>query len=133
MCKDCNETFETKWQLMNHRRDKHPTNKMCFYDAENKCSFSADQCWYKHRESRSKTNSESRLTSKDRNVLKCFTCQNIFANIPSLMEHRKQNHIETVKSCNKFVEGNCDRGQKCWYKHESDVNFQGAQKIASPP
>ena len=42
VCRNCKEKFETKWQLMNHRRDKHPSNKMCFYDAENKCSFSAD-------------------------------------------------------------------------------------------
>ena len=122
---------------MNHRRDNHPTNKMCFYDEESKCSFSASQCWYKHKESRKSTNSEVSSSKQQRNELKCFTCQNHFANIPSLMEHRKINHIETVKPCSKYVDGNCDRGKKCWYRHEvsegSSVDFHVAQKKANQP
>ena len=133
VCRDCKEAFESKWQLMNHRRDKHPSNKMCFYDAENKCSFSADQCWYKHKEAMKQTYSDARPNSQQTKELKCFTCQNKFANIPSLMEHRKQTHIETVKPCTKYVEGKCDRGQKCWYRHESDEDFHVAQKTLNQP
>ena len=118
---------------MNHRRDKHPTNKMCFYDAENKCSFTANECWYKHKESRSNTNSEVRSSNQQKNELKCFTCQNRFSNVPSLMEHRKTNHIETVKPCSKYEEGKCDRGEKCWYRHGSSVDFHVAQKISNKP
>ena len=133
VCRDCKEKFKTKWMLMSHRRDHHPINKMCFYDAEDNCSFSADQCWYKHKESRCNTNSEERVSNQKTNELKCFTCQNSFANIPSLMEHRKLNHIETVKQCSKYEEGKCDRGQKCWYRHGSSVNFHGAQKTTVQP
>ena len=133
VCRTCKETFETKWQLMNHRRDKHPTNKMCFYDAENKCSFTANQCWYKHRDSRSNTNSDIRSSNQQTNEIKCFTCQNRFANVPSLMEHRKKNHIETVKPCSKYVENKCDRGEKCWYRHGSSVDFHVAQKLPNLP
>ena len=137
VCRSCKEKFEAKWQLMNHRRDNHPTDKMCFYDAEDKCSFSASQCWYKHKENRRSTTSETRSSNQQIKELKCFTCQNKFANVPSLMEHRKQNHIETVKPCSKYVDGKCDRGQKCWYLHEtleeSLVDFHVTQKTTNQP
>ena len=133
VCRNCKESFENKWQLMNHRRDKHPTNKTCFYDAEDKCSFSANQCWYKHKDNISNEKSEGRILGQQNNELKCFTCQNRFSNTPSLMEHRKQNHIETVKLCSKYEEGKCDRGQKCWYRHGSLVDFHVAQKTKTQP
>ena len=79
------------------------------------------------------TYSDARPNSQQTKELKCFTCQNKFANIPSLMEHRKQTHIETVKPCTKYVEGKCDRGQKCWYRHESDEDFHVAQKTLNQP
>ena len=78
VCRSCKENFGAKWQLMNHRRDNHPTNKMGFYYAENECSFSASQCWYKHKENISSTTSGIRSSNHQTKELKCFTCPNQF-------------------------------------------------------
>ena len=39
---------------MSHRKEVHPSNKTCRYYIKGECNFSADECWYAHKD---KTNS----------------------------------------------------------------------------
>ena len=47
-CNMCHEEFSDKWNLMNHKRDKHEKAEVCRYYKENKCKFSTENCWFKH-------------------------------------------------------------------------------------
>ena len=46
-CYTCKSEFKSKWELMNHRRDAHPTNRKCRYFLKGECVFQ-DDCWYSH-------------------------------------------------------------------------------------
>ena len=87
-CRNCEEFFENKVLLMNHRRDNHDM-PMCYFDMEDRCSQSPERCWYKHR-------SQKSLTTNIKNS-KCFSCKEEFNSIGDMMDHRKEIHPETVK------------------------------------
>lgn len=57
-CRNCNETFNSYYNLMTHRKVTHPTKKTCRYYNEGKCSFSADVCWYSHETHENKEENE---------------------------------------------------------------------------
>ena len=111
-CRNCGELFESKHSLMDHRRDNH-VMPMCHYDIDNKCNQLPEVCWYQHKQGN---------ISNHRNVQdlqnKCFTCQEEFISLGSMMEHRKTNHPELVKLCTKAATGECRR-VKCWFHHEN--------------
>ena len=47
-CHSCGEKFDTKRNLMDHRRDYHKhLSKLCRYYMKGECEFD-DQCWYRH-------------------------------------------------------------------------------------
>ena len=48
-CYTCKEEFSSYWNLMNHRRQKHPSNKICRYFQKNECIHGVN-CWYRHDE-----------------------------------------------------------------------------------
>ena len=147
-CRNCHDCFEFRWQLMEHKRVKHPDmRKPCVYDAENRCSFSAYRCWYKHiNETPHKNNNQENNTNDDIdtqnhiNVLvdetKCFFCPDKFKGKNNLMNHRKNVHPEKCKPCENFVAGNCSRNV-CWFSHRithgSDVDFHMARNTSTPP
>ena len=130
-CRNCENIFGSKWQLMNHRRDNHQSlRRMCIYEQEGKCSFSAKLCWYKHKEEKS-TQNESKVVGDKQVVFKCFTCDDKFTNQSELMKHRKRNHPESVKSCSKYETSNCERSsENCWYIHHKK-DFQSNMKNQS--
>ena len=36
--------------------------------------------------------------------------------------HKKQEHVEKVERCRKFLQGNCSLDEyACWYKHENNI------------
>ena len=49
VCYTCKEEFSSKWNLMNHRKQKHPSNKICRYFLKNECIHGVN-CWYRHDE-----------------------------------------------------------------------------------
>ena len=50
-CRICGEFFETKWTLMNHRKDKHISFvRTCNKYLENRCIFTSSKCWWIHEE-----------------------------------------------------------------------------------
>jgi len=49
----------------------------------------------------------------------CNMCGEILDTKGSLMRHRKEMHLEEVKLCSFFVDGNCDYpDDACWYIHD---------------
>ena len=108
-CRNCEKSFESKWTMMDHRRDNHEM-PMCFLDMEGKCKQLPGKCWYKHKLNQTMTTASSNST-------KCFSCKEEFASLDMMMEHRKYHHPEIVKQCTKFAAGECRR-EKCWFMHE---------------
>jgi hypothetical protein len=50
-CFICNEIFESKADMMFHRKRTHASYvRKCIQFAQNKCSFKNDSCWYQHDE-----------------------------------------------------------------------------------
>ena len=123
-CRNCSENFENKWLLMNHRRDIHPTNKLCRYDLQDNCNFSPEQCWYKHKNSPLPENA----------TFKCFSCHEIFNSRILLMKHRKKMHIGLCRPCENFLKGECKwDNMSCWYSHETKEVFQKGSPKSVPP
>jgi hypothetical protein len=48
-CFTCKLEFGGYWNLMNHRKTAHPSNKLCRNFPQNLCTFGSD-CWYVHKE-----------------------------------------------------------------------------------
>ena len=48
-CYTCKLEFEGHWNLMNHRKILHPSNKKCFLFADGSCTR-GNECWYVHEE-----------------------------------------------------------------------------------
>ena len=114
-CRNCKESFESKWKMMDHRRDNHEM-PMCFYDLEGKCKQLPGKCWYKHQLNQT-------MAPVISNSTKCYSCKEEFASLGMMMEHRKENHPKIVKPCSKFAAGECRR-EKCWFLHENHSNDQ---------
>ena len=108
---------------MEHRKENHDM-PYCRDDAKGDCSRGRAQCWYRHKNSQTITE----LTSKTSH---CFSCQQEFNSLGSMMEHRKLVHPETVKPCSKAASGECKR-IKCWFFHETEYVEQGFQVPREP-
>merc|ERR1712129_149936 len=48
-CRNCDKSFQTKPELMKHRKTKHShLIRACTLYLANRCHRSVDECWYKH-------------------------------------------------------------------------------------
>ena len=47
-CYTCRGEFRSYHELMNHRKQDHPSHKRCRYYLKGECKFSSDDCWYIH-------------------------------------------------------------------------------------
>ena len=116
-CHTCSDKFTNKWALMNHRRDNHPSNRVCRYFLKNECIHGDVNCWYKHTTKEQESSRELKLTHVNQH--KCYVCANEFQSKSTLMSHMKTEHSTDIV-CKKFIEGLCDRGSEtCWYQHRS--------------
>ena len=68
--------------LMSHRKEVHPSNQICRYYIKGECNFSADECWYAHKD---QTNISQEISSSK----ECFVYKNSFPTKYDLMEHKK--------------------------------------------
>ena len=68
-------------------------------------------------------NSKERVSNhmREAHLLKCHNCEQTFQKKQDLMQHRKAEHLEKIKICKYFEEGNCNFNNSCWYKHTTDV------------
>ena len=49
------------------------------------------------------------------------------------MMHKKLEHAESCKRCEKYVLNECTREETCWYPHIMDQGFHTNQLIRTPP
>ena len=134
-CRNCGEMFSSKWNLMNHRRNMHPTNKPCRNDAIGRCNFTAEVCWWKHKSKVHTNNLHNAQNNGDNfnNNFTCFECNHKFELKDNLMKHKKREHPENCKECSKFNIGKCNlKDQDCWFIH-SEMGFQKSRNKAAPP
>ena len=75
-CRNCGKMFETKHDLMNHRKKDHSSSVApCKNYLIKNCTFSAELCWWNHSE-------------KEDQTIECFVCGNKFDSKSSMMNHR---------------------------------------------
>ena len=109
-CRNCGESFSSKWNLMNHRKNKHAeTVAYCRNNLEGKCTYADNMCWWSH-------------DKKDIGSNKCYFCSQTFESRMQLMNHRKKEHYQAVQHCNQFRQNNCRfKDTACWFKHEIET------------
>ena len=107
-CYTCKSEFRSYHNLMEHRKEEHPSHKKCRYFVKGECFFSAEECWYIHEDTTTETNNPQ---------FDCFDCKNRFKTKHELNEHKTKNHKSDVP-CRDFQKGECDRSaEKCKFKH----------------
>ena len=79
---------------MNHRKQKHPSNRMCKYYLKNECVHGLD-CWYRHDEPMDIDNGYHRKPTE----FKCLVCGQTFDNFNGLKAHKRKKH----PVCERFV------------------------------
>lgn len=115
-CNLCCETFEVKWQMMVHRKNKHSSSLIsCKYLMRGFCAFGND-CWFNHTQINRDSKSPTILKE-----FKCGLCDKVHTTKKEFMEHRKDEHASNVADCMDNKHGHCRFGsEKCWYKHENE-------------
>ena len=97
-CYTCKMEFDGFWNLMNHSKSSHPTNKKCRNYPLN-CQFKTE-CWYVHQDDKSEDKSELGVNdAKLMEKFKCNICEFEFDSKHSLMKHKKDSHVATVQKC----------------------------------
>ena len=110
-CYTCGLEFSSYWQLMDHRKQRHPSNRKCRYYARQECLFNAEKCWYRHED----FIKESGNFELDHS---CKECEEKFQNRSQLMMHKRKEHADKIERCRKYLQGTCDRDAKlCWFLH----------------
>ena len=118
-CFTCKEEFSSYWNLMNHRKQKHPSNRTCRYFLMNNCLHGVN-CWYRHDEPM-ETQFDSGQSTKPVKDFKCNVCAKTYQNSNSLKAHVKNEH-SSVLLCQNFILGKCERSdEECWFKHKSPI------------
>ena len=113
-CYTCKEEFFSKWHLMNHRKEKHPSKKICRYYVKNQCIHGSVKCWYRHEEPMEIEAPVKESSSQ----FKCYLCASSFQDKNDLRNHRRTNH-PSIAPCRKYIEGHCDRSEtECLFNHD---------------
>ena len=121
-CYTCKKEFDGYWNLMNHRKSIHPSNKKC-RNFPATCKF-GEECWYVH--------VEQMETDQvcEQNTFKCKICGENFEDQGEFMKHMKTKHTGSNQACEKFLKGQCERDEEdCWFFHPAD---QVKQKQSAP-
>ena len=116
ICNLCGEVLDTKKSLMYHRKEMHVEEViLCSFFVEGNCDFDTDTCWYIHDKKKAQLQE-----------FKCNLCGKVFKTKYKKINHKKENHPESVPECKDFKSGSCRfEKEKCWYKHSKDsVNNQ---------
>ena len=76
-CYTCNNDFEGYIALMDHRADKHPSNKQCNKIPECTGWVNGKKCWYVHPDS---TTTNNPMPPQQESEIECKRCSNKFKN-----------------------------------------------------
>ena len=111
-CNFCEENFQTKRDLMQHKKTKHIEKvSTCWKYTLGTCHFGDLSCWFQHNDE----------TSSSKN--KCDDCDKSFSTKPEYFQHRKINHSTKVSICKNNVKSECSFGETaCWFIHEQKIN-----------
>ena len=120
-CKYCGKQFSEKHAFMIHRKSEHiRTVAQCKNNAVGRCSFVANECWWNHTEQQ-EFNSEK---------ISCYICDQVFSSRFDMMMHRKNNHPNVIRTCDRFKDNNCRfREESCWFSHTNVDNKRSESKI----
>ena len=107
-CRNCGKNYHTKVELMIHRKAEHfNIVAPCMNYPLGKCNYTADMCWWSHREGATPN-------------IECYFCESTFDTRTAVMKHRKAMHPKTIKPCLQFLNSNCHFTEEmCWFKHEN--------------
>lgn len=106
-CYICGEQFNTKANLMYHRKSKHTrTVAFCRNKLDENCPYADNMCWWKH-------------DGEMNEIIECYNCDKTFETRTDMMNHRKTDHKSIIKYCSRFKDGNCRfKSEACWFQHE---------------
>ena len=139
-CYTCDLEVDGYWNLMEHRKELHPSKRKCKNFPHEKCKW-GKKCWYVHEEELMDVDESFKNVDP---VFKCYICEEEFRTKDNLKRHRKKEHSVNVQICEKFLSNKCYRSDDdCWYNHKQKVSqlntkedvqvFQMAQKDSLPP
>ena len=115
-CFTCEEEFDGYYELMTHRKSKHPSARTCRYFKRDECIFSSEVCWYRHDETL-EVEQEKKFSK-----LTCQYCSETFEGKKDLKMHMKRKHRELVAKCTDFENGKCQLKEYwCWFIHEDQA------------
>ena len=108
-CRNCGETFNTKWDMMAHRKTMHlSTVAYCKRNIDGTCPYTQERCWWNH--------AEKVILAGDQ--VTCFICNKTFRNKHIMMKHRKNEHAELIRPCTQYQSNSCRfLSEVCWFKH----------------
>ena len=133
-CYTCQLEFDGYWNLMNHRKTAHPSNKRCRNFPGGKCNFEKE-CWYVHEEDLMDVDESFKSDSQaGKAEHKCYIFQQEFKSMDEVKKHKKSIHPINVQVCERFLIGKCDRiEEQCWFKHKlKDSNFLPKSSGSNP-
>ena len=104
---------------MDHRADKHPSNKLCNKIPECDGWVNGKKCWYFHPDS---TSIQTAQPLQQKSEIVCKRCSNKFENRKLFMDHYTEKHTSHIV-CRDWLKDNCKR-DKCWYRHSNNNTNQ---------
>ena len=123
-CDFCDAIFYNKTGLNNHLNSVHTAEKMHDEWPCNDCPFQASSSaiLMKHLQITGHQPSKSIINGRKdlEDYRQCYTCKMDFNGFNNLMNHRKAVHPSN-KKCWDFQQGECTRGQTCWYVHGEEL------------
>lgn len=110
-CNFCDEGFDFKSQLMEHRKKNHTESvQLCWNFSSGKCGYGDDKCWFLH-------------CKASKSEMKCNFCDKTFASQSEFLTHRKRYHKQIVPPCRNLQNGKCGyTNENCWFNHNENEN-----------
>ena len=125
---------------MNHRKQKHPSNRICKFFLKKECVHGIN-CWYRHDEPM-ETDPVVNHFESAKSKPNCQICDKTFDTVHDLRAHRMNEH-SAPGLCQKYIHGDCMRGdEEYWFKHTTrestnesmkQSGFRFAQVHPAPP
>ena len=113
-CFTCKMEFDGYYNLMNHRKTVHPSNKKCRNFPKSR-TF-GKECWYVHSDEPMEVDINEPKVSHSN--FKCNLCDEEMTERRDFMKHKKIKHSETILSCQRNLRGECSRNyETCWFNH----------------
>ena len=111
-CTLCKWKFKDHAILLKHRKEKHPSSKICRQGSacqDNDCRFQHEN------DMEIETIRETPRTSEEA-PHKCNTCDMPFTTKKELTTHITQSH-KNFKPCRSFATSTCEYDEDCWFNH----------------